>query len=128
MIVMAEYSPNNVQAYYGKRFVTENSVYGISEDGKWVTHSTPDGIPLTIEKSRIDLIAAVPDGLKTYDMISRRLNARANPQSRDDLVKILNRDGKKPEVGLRLVVCLSEEDAKRTGRNGVITSKIKEIN
>jgi hypothetical protein len=61
-------------------------------------------------------------------MISRRLNARANPQSRDDLVKILNRDGKKPEVGLRLVVCLSEEDAKRTGRNGVITSKIKEIN
>lgn len=124
---MVKYNPEDVQAYYGKKIVTKNSVYGISEDGKWVTYSTPDCIPLSIEKSKIELIAAVPDDFKTCDLITEKLDARADPNAREDLIKILSKDGKKPEVGLRLVVCLSEEDAKRTGRNGTITSRIKEV-
>lgn len=115
------YDPADVSAYYGKTFVTESgSRYGLTKDGRFT------GRP-SIEGTKVELIASIPVGLEIYRRIMISLWTEGNPKSKDNLRKIINEEGKEPVKGLRLLVCISDEDTERKDRNGLLTSPITKI-
>ena len=113
------YDPKDVSAYYGKTFITRGGLcYNITEDGRFTGSQN-------IEGAKVELIAGVTAEYETCKLIMKNLNAKGNPESKQNLKDIINTEGKEPVKGLRLLVCITDEDTKK--RNGLLTRKIIKI-
>ena len=117
---MADYDPRRIEAYYGKTFVTNSgSAYTITEDGRIM------GKPC-VEGAKVEILAGIPVG----DDLYREIMVGMFPEDtkcKDKLREIIEKNGRPPVKGLRLLICISDEDTKRTKMNGFLTPVITKV-
>ena len=106
-----KYDPTDVDALKGIGFFTHSQhLYCIDLDGKIRGRQSMEG-------ADVQFIAGIDD--KYYVPIVMSL------MDKEDLDDAIRKVGEKPRPGLHLVISLTPEAAKATGRNGLITSRIE---
>jgi len=131
---MVKYDPTNVSAYYGTCFITKyGSGYILFEDGTFTEEPIKEKVtgrlvdrpyPKGVE---IEMITGVPPGYDLYKKIMMSFFTEHNPKAKRDLKKIVTKEGTEPVRGLRLLVCLTDEDTRQTGKNGILTPELAKI-
>jgi hypothetical protein len=105
---------NSPRQYLGASIRTENSIYHINDEMKIFGRRDIDGCP-------VESAGAIPREL--YMLASIMLNSRTSW-----LEFMSNHALNYAMPGMRLVVALTEESQKETGRNGLVTSPIWGLN
>ena len=110
-----EFDPGNIFPYLGTAFLTEHGEYRVSREGRVCGRES-------IEGAQVSLIA----GIRTEDYAEAKSDLESDLKPAFD--RLILRKGVKPEKGLHLAISLTDEEAERCGRNGIVTSVLQEIN
>lgn len=111
------FDPADIKKYHGYTFITRNSSYKITPDGRITGRESTEG-------AKIKLITGAEDRLYPHVM---HCLSRSRPELRDELDELIRENAQKVKEGLRLVISLTPKSAKEKDRNGMITSHIKKI-
>ena len=112
--IAEEYDPGNIFPHLGAGFMTEHGEYRVGEDGKIYGRSSLDG-------AQIALIA----GIAEEDFAEAKSYLETDLKHMLD--KLILEKGVKPAKGLHLVIILTDEDADKRGRNGLVSSRLQKI-
>ncbi len=108
------FDPGNIFPYLGAAFVTEHGEYRLSEDGRIYGRASLEG-------AQVALIA----GIRQEDYGEARSDLESDLKHTFD--NLIIRKGIKPEAGLHLAVSLTDEEADKRGRNGLVTSVLRSV-
>lgn len=112
-MIKMSYDPADIEPFKGKSFLTKNgSCYSIDSDGRIL------GRP-SIEGAKVEYIAG-------FD-VKYFLNFRFALDNKQRLDGVILNIGEEPSPGLCLVISLTPESSRDKRRNGLITSKLKNI-
>jgi hypothetical protein len=108
--------------YAGYEFHTKNgSVYSLDSDNR--IHASRDIIScrnISLEGSQVDVLQAIEkEALGEFEEPARYNHRRK-------LIELLTVHGKEPKKGRHLVVLLTEEDFRKVGSVGLVTSMLSE--
>jgi hypothetical protein len=109
-----EYDPGNVLPYFGAAFLTEHGEYRLSEEGRIFGRTSLEG-------ARVALIA----GIKEEDFADAKSYLESDLKNTFD--NLILQKGVQPAPGLHLAVSLTDDEADKRGRNGLVTSKLQTI-
>jgi len=110
----AEYDPGDIFSYLGAEFFTEHGDYRVGEDGRFYGRAT-------LDRAQISLIAAV----KEEDFQEARSCLESDLKHVFD--NLIFHKGLRPAAGLHLVISLTDDEAEKRGRNGLVSSRLKKI-